>query len=121
MSEADRGGGIVVHSDGTIAYVDDSDNSSLTIGSIGSKKSRDVVMPHIVSAAKVGTSMVIHAPKADILKMVRIYLMKQGYRVMVLDFREPERGERYNPFEHAAKLYKSGKRIEQGKCLCILP
>lgn len=110
MSEADRGGGIVVHSDGTIAYVDDSDNSSLTIGSIGSKKSRDVVMPHIVSAAKVGTSMVIHAPKADILKMVRIYLMKQGYRVMVLDFREPERGERYNPFEHAAKLYKSGKK-----------
>lgn len=67
MAEADRGGGIVLHSDGTIAYVDDSDNSSLTIGSIGSKKSRDVVMPHIVSAAKVGISMVIHAPKADIL------------------------------------------------------
>ena len=108
--DAKKGGGIVLYSDGITAYVDDSDNSSLTIGSIGSKKTRDVVMPHIVSAAKVGTSMVIHAPKADILKTVMSYLINQGYKILVLNYRDPEQGERYNPLEPAAKLYKKGKK-----------
>ena len=105
---ADNGGGIILHSDGVTAYVDDSDNSTLTIGSIGSKKTRNVVMPHIISAAKSGISLVIHAPKADILKTVSLYLTNQGYKIRILDFREPQRGERYNPLEVAAKEYKNG-------------
>lgn len=109
-AHTELGGGIILHSDGTIAYVDDSDNSSLTIGSIGSKKTRNVVMPHIMSAAKAGVSMVIHAPKSDILKTLNQYLINQKYRVLVLDFREPQRGERYNPLEPAARLYKMGDK-----------
>ena len=101
-------GGINIISDGTKAVVDDSDNSTMVVGSTGSKKTRNVVMPYVYSCALAGYSMFIHDPKGDINKNIYKTLKRLGYKVVVLDYRDPEYGARYNPLQKVAKLYKEG-------------
>ena len=33
-----------------------------------------------------------------------------GYKIVVLDIRDPECGERYNPLEEPAELYQEGEK-----------
>lgn len=109
-TKSKRGGGLVVISDGENSVIEESDNSTVTIGSTGSKKTRNVVMPHVESCARAGKSMVIHDPKADIYKTMVNRLRKMGYKIVVLDIRDPEYGERYNPLEKPAELYQEGEK-----------
>ena len=109
-TKSKRGGGVVVRSDGEDSVVEESDNTTVTIGSTGSKKTRNVVMPHVESCARAGKSMVIHDPKADIYKTMVKRLRKMGYKIVVLDIRDPEYGERYNPLEKPAELYQEGEK-----------
>lgn len=103
-------GGIVVMSDGKISYTINGDSSNMTVGSTGSKKSRNVVMPHILSCAHAGTSMILHDPKGDLYKNTKNVLEKAGYKIRVLDYRNPECGDRYNPLQYGAELYKAGNK-----------
>lgn len=109
-TKSKRGGGLVVISDGENSVIEESDNSTVTIGSTGSKKTRNVVMPHVESCARAGKSMVIHDPKADIYKTMVNHLRKMEYKIVVLDIRDPEYGERYNPLEKPAELYQEGEK-----------
>ena len=103
-------GGLNIISDGKNAVVDGYDNSTMIVGATGSKKTRTVVMPYILSAALAGHSLVIHDCKGDINKNTYRVLKNLGYKIIVLDYRNPDRGERYNPLEYAAKLYQSGNK-----------
>ena len=76
-----RGGGLVVISDGESSVIEESENSTATIGSTGSKKTRNVVMPHVESCARAEKSMVIHDPKSDIYKTMVKRLKKMGYKI----------------------------------------
>lgn len=109
-TKSKRGGGLVVISDGETSVIEESENSTATIGSTGSKKTRNVVMPHVESCARAEKSMVIHDPKSDIYKTMVKRLKKMGYKIVVLDIRDPEYGERYNPLEKPAELYKEGEK-----------
>jgi len=109
-TKSKSGGGLVVISDGENSIIEESDNSTVTIGSTGSKKTRNVVMPHIDSCARAEKSMLIHDPKADIYKTMVNRLKKMGYKIILLDIRNPEYGDRYNPLEKPAELYQEGKK-----------
>lgn len=104
------GGGIVVISDGKKAYTADREASSIIVGGTGSKKTRNVVTEHVLSSAYAGNSLIVHDPKADIYKHTKKYLEKKGYKIYVLNYRNPDFGDCFNPLQFAAELYKNGKQ-----------
>lgn len=80
------------------------------IGDSGSGKTRRVILPTIVMAAKAGESMVISDPKGELYRFTAQTLRSSGYNVQVLNFRNPSRGSRWNPLTYIEKLYRSGNR-----------
>ena len=80
---------------GTI-YVDSSDAHTLLIGATGSKKSRLVVMPAVLTLAAAGESMIICDPKAEIYNKSAAILEEKGYKIGVLNFRNPLYGDAWN-------------------------
>ena len=52
--------------------------------------------------------MIVTDPKAEIYKNNAGLLKKRGYKIVVLNFREPQKGNCWNPLALPYKLYKSG-------------
>lgn len=103
-----KGAGIPVISTGRTAYVDDSEASTFVVGASGSGKTRKVLMPYTLSCIRKNENLIIHDPKGEINKYMYRELEKEGYKVIVLDYRRPLRGDRYNPLEYPSKLYREG-------------
>ena len=91
-------------------YVDATDSHSLIIGSTGSKKTRLVVLPLIHLLCYANESMIISDPKAEIYNRTAYTLQQNGYKVSVLNFRNPSFGEGWNPLAIPYELFKSGER-----------
>lgn len=89
-------------------YVDGQDAHTLVIGSTGSKKTRLVVMPTVRLLGWANESMIISDPKAEIYYRTAGELEDQGYRIVVLNFREPNLGDTWNPLDIPYRFYKSG-------------
>lgn len=89
-------------------FVDKSDVHTLVIGPTGSKKTRLVVMPTVEALSAAGESMVISDPKAEIYDCFSERLLVRGYKVQVLDLRDPRRGDAWNPFALPYRLYNEG-------------
>lgn len=98
--------GINVISDGHEGYVYETEASTMVVGATGSGKTRRVLLPYVYSCIKSGASLVLNDPKGEIYTHMYDILCKEGYKVLVLDYRNPLRGERFNPLEYPAKLYK---------------
>ncbi len=107
-SEKVKGAGVPVISTGRTAYVDDSEASTFVVGASGSGKTRKVLMPYTLSCIRKNENLVIHDPKGEINRYMYRELEKEGYEVIVLDYRRPLRGDRYNPLEYPSKIYKEG-------------
>lgn len=107
-SEKVKGAGVPVISTGRTAYVDDSEASTFVVGASGSGKTRKVLMPYTLSCIRKNENLVIHDPKGEINRYMYRELEKKGYEVIVLDYRRPLRGDRYNPLEYPSKIYKEG-------------
>ena len=103
-------GGIPLLYDEETVYVDATDSHSLIIGSTGSKKTRLVVLPLIHMLCYADESMIISDPKAEIYNRTAQMLKNHGYKVTVLNFRNPSLGEGWNPLAIPYKLYKAGER-----------
>ena len=91
-------------------YVDATDSHSLIIGSTGSKKTRLVVLPLVHMLCYAEESMIISDPKAEIYNRTAAMLKLNGYKVTVLNFRNPSFGEGWNPLAIPYELYTEGKR-----------
>ena len=89
-------------------YVDAQDTHTLVIGSTGSKKTRLIVMPTVRLLGWANESMIISDPKAEIYYRTAGELETQGYRIVVLNFREPNVGDTWNPLDIPYRFYKSG-------------
>lgn len=72
--------------------------NSLIVGGAGSSKTRGYVIPNILQC---NTSYVVTDPKGEIARSTVPVLLKNGYRVCVLDLIEMERSCCYNPFVYA--------------------
>lgn len=91
------------------AYVDSSDAHTLIIGATGSKKSRLIAMPTVLSLAAAGESMLICDPKGEIHRRTVGVLKEKGYSIGILNFREPEYSDKWNILSIPYKYYCNGE------------
>lgn len=100
--------GIPLINDGIHMWVDDGEAHNIVIGTTGSGKTWCVVNPMVKALARKGESMIITDPKAEIYRENIGLLKEKGYNVIVLNFREPQRGNMWNPLSLPYNLYKNG-------------
>ena len=81
----------------------------MIIGSTGSGKSQALSFPFIRVMAKAGESMIVTDPKGELYEQTANELKERGYNVIVLNFRDPQNGNCWNPFSIPYKLFKEGK------------
>ena len=100
--------GIVVINDGKEMWVDDGEAHNIVIGATGSGKTQAVVFPMVHCLAKKGESMIITDPKGEIYEDTANMLKHRGYNIVVINFRNPQNGNCWNPMGLPYKLYKEG-------------
>ena len=101
-------GGVPVIYDNDSAYVDDSNMHSLVIGATGSGKTAGVINPTMKMLMKGRESMVITDPKGEIYEDNYKLLKDLGYQIIILNFREPQKGSCWNPYDLPYKFQKEG-------------
>lgn len=77
-------------------WFNNEDTHTLIIGATRSGKDRKILLPSIWELAQSGESMVIGDPKGDMYISAKEFLEKQGYNVIVMNFRDPLKGNRWN-------------------------
>ena len=106
--ENSEAAGTVLINDGKSMWVDNGENHTLVIGATGSGKTKSVVDPLVYSLAKAKESMVITDPKGEIYRDHSNLLRDRGYDIIVLNFRDPQKGNCWNPLTLPYHLYKAG-------------
>ncbi len=100
--------GIPLINNGKEIWVDNGDYHNLVIGSTGSGKTENLVFPMVNILAKKGESMIITDPKGEIFKKTAKNLEDRGYKIIVLNFRDPSNGNAWNPLGLPYQYYKEG-------------
>ena len=98
--------GLVVINNGKKIWVDDGEAHNIVVGSTGSGKTQCVVFPMVQSLAKKGESMIITDPKGEIYETTGNMLKERGYNIVILNFRNPQNGNGWNPMALPYQLYK---------------
>lgn len=91
-------------------WVDNSEYHSLVIGATGSGKTQTVILPLVHSLAKARESMIITDPKGEIYEKTSNMLRSRGYQILLLNFRDPQNGNAWNPMSLPYQMYKSGNQ-----------
>jgi len=100
--------GIAIISDGKYMWVDDGEAHNVVMGATGSGKTQIVAFPMIKLLAKAGESMIMTDPKGELYENTAEMLREKGYNIVVLNFRDPQNGNAWNPMNLPYKLYKEG-------------
>lgn len=87
-------------------YVDNGGYHNLVIGSTGAGKTQTTVLPMVNLLAKHDESMIITDPKGEIYENTSNYLKSLGYNIVLLNFRDPQQGNAWNPMYLPYSLYK---------------
>jgi len=104
-------GGFVVGAEvgrGFKAWLDTGDTHCLVIGATRSGKSRRIILPTIWTLAKAGESMIVSDPKGELHRYSAEYLKRLGYKVILIDLRNPYRGNQWNPVLSVASALEIG-------------
>ena len=89
-------------------WVDDSEAHTLIMGSTGSGKTTRLINPLIKILAKKGESMILTDPKGELYDENVEMLKSKGYNIVLLNLRNPEKGNAWNPLTLPYQLYKEG-------------
>ena len=89
-------------------WVDDGEYHNLVIGATGSGKTQTIIFPTVEVLAKKRESMIITDPKGEIYEQTSNMLRDKGYNVLILNFRDPQQGNSWNPLSLPYRMYKSG-------------
>ena len=103
-------GGVPIINDGTEAWVDDSEFHTMVIGASGSGKTQGIVHPQVKILAKHGESMIITDPKGELYEQSYSLLKSKGYNIVLLNFRDPQHGQAWNPLSMPYRYYKEGNK-----------
>lgn len=98
--------GVPLINKGGKLWVDDSEYHSLVIGSTGSGKTLCIVFPLVNSLAKRKESMIVTDPKGEIYEKTASMLKQRGYDIILLNFRNPQQGNAWNPMSLPYRLYQ---------------
>ncbi len=102
-------GGIPIINDGKDAWVDDSGQPhSLIMGASGSGKTQALMYPYIKILGRHGESMIVTDPKGELYEECGNMLKEKGYRIILINFRDPKEGAAWNPFSYPYRVYKEG-------------
>ena len=91
-------------------WVDNSEYHNLVIGATGSGKTQTVIFPTVELLAKNKESMIITDPKGEIYEQTANMLKDKGYNIFVLNFRDPQQGNAWNPLTLPYDMYKAGNQ-----------
>ncbi len=108
QDEDAEAGGIPLINDGKRMWVDNGEGHNIIIGSTGAGKTVITMFPLIKSLAKHNESMIVTDPKGELYEGTSEMLKKRGYNVVVLNFRDPQRGSGWNPLHLPYQYYKRG-------------
>ena len=108
QAEKAEAGGIPLINNGRKMWVDDGEGHNIIIGSTGAGKTQVTIFPLVHSLAKHDESMIITDPKGEIYEKTSDMLRKKGYNVVLLNFRDPQKGSGWNPMHLPYKYYKDG-------------
>ena len=89
-------------------WVDNSEYHNLIIGSTGAGKTQTTVLPMVHLLSKKGDSMIVTDPKGEIYEETAEMLKAKGYNIVLLNFRDPQQGNAWNPLSLPYSLYKNG-------------
>ena len=103
-------GGIPIYNNGKEVWIDTGGYHNMIIGSTGSGKSQSISFPFINVMAKAGESMIVTDPKGELYEGTAKELEKRGYNIVLLNFRDPDKGSGWNPFTIPYQLYKDGNK-----------
>lgn len=95
---------------GDKVWVDNGESHTLVIGATGSGKTQDIILPTVKILAKKGESMVITDPKGEIYEKTSEMLREKGYQILLLNFRDPQEGNAWNPMTLPYQCYKNGQQ-----------
>ena len=98
-SKQKNGGIPLAYKDGKV-YVAGDEGHTLVIGATGSKKSRLVGMPTVVSLLKAGENIIVTDPKAEIYKTTYNLAKEENYEIIKLNFRDFKNSDAWNPLEN---------------------
>ena len=102
------GAGIAVINNGKRLWVDNGEAHNIIVGATGSGKTQIVVFPLVQTLAKHDESMIITDPKGEIYETTANMLRERGYNIVILNFRNPQNGNAWNPMNLPYTLYKEG-------------
>ncbi len=88
-------------------WVDNGGYHNIVIGSTGAGKTQTTVLPMVNLLAKHDESMIITDPKGEIYENTANYLKSLGYNIVLLNFRDPQQGNAWNPMYLPYSLYQS--------------
>ncbi|MCM1370356.1 MAG: type IV secretory system conjugative DNA transfer family protein [Clostridium sp.] len=108
LSQVSEYAGIPLINNGKELWVDDGEYHNLILGSTGSGKTEMLVQPMVKILAKRGESMIITDPKGEIYERNAVELKEKGYNIVLLNFRDPQKGNSWNPLSLPYSLYKQG-------------
>jgi len=91
-------------------WVDNGEFHSLVIGATGSGKTQSTILPTIKCLAKKGESMILTDPKGELFEKTGGLLKAKGYDLILLNFRNPQKGNAWNPMSLPYRLYKSDNK-----------
>ena len=109
--------GFPVVNNGKEAWVDNGENHSLIMGASGSGKSQCFMLTLIKILGRAGESMIVTDPKGELYEECGNLLKDKGYKVIIVNFRDPDEGSAWNPFTYPYALYKSGNTDKANELL----
>ena len=101
-------GGVPLAFDKDAAYVDNGESHTLVLGATGSGKTSGIINPTMKMLMKARESIIISDPKGEIYNMNSGLLRELGYDIIILNFREPQKGNCWNPYHLPYKFQKEG-------------
>jgi len=117
LSDEITAAGIPLINNGKKIWVDNGEYHNLVIGSTGSGKTETIVKPMVNLLAKKGESMIITDPKGEIYRYSASALKDRGYKIILLNFRDPQRGNAWNPLALPYQYYKAGNKDKSTELL----
>ena len=101
-------GGTALSYDKEAAYVDNGESHTLVIGATGSGKTQGIINPTVQMLIKARESMIISDPKGEIYEDNSGIMRELGYQIIILNFRDPQKGNCWNPYHLPYKYQKEG-------------
>ncbi|MCH3962443.1 MAG: type IV secretory system conjugative DNA transfer family protein [Solobacterium sp.] len=98
-----------------VMWVDASDSHTLLIGTTNSGKTWSLIHEMIEVSRMCGESMVVVDLKGELQRAHRKKLIASGYKVISINFIEPEKGDSWNPFGLVIKFYREAQRTVETK------